>query len=119
MIGQRRLERSGVMVRRLFLVGVLGALVVLLALPATAGAASASPTSLAYGPVALNTTVSRDVTLTVDAGFEVAAASGEGINPPFDFDFDTCSAFIGPGTCNVKERFTPTAAGPAGGTLHV
>ena len=108
------------MVRRtIFVQGLVAAVLLLLAVAAPAGAASADPASIDFGAVPVNTTVSRDVSLTVDAGYEVAAASGEGINPPFDFDFDTCSAFTGPGVCNVKERFTPTATGPAAGTLHV
>ena len=75
-------------------------------------AASASPSSLSFGSVPINTTVSRDVTISVDAGYRTEVASGSGLNPPFAFDFDTCGSgggFSGPGTCNVKERYTPTA----------
>ena len=84
--------------------------------------ASANPPSMNFGSVPINTTVSRDVTLTVDAGYRTEVASGSGLNPPFGFDFSTCGAaggFTGPGTCTVTERFDPTAAGPASGTLTV
>ena len=52
------------------------------------------------------------MTITVDAGYRTELASGSGINAPFGFSFDTCGAgggFTGPGTCNVKQRFTPTS----------
>ena len=50
------------------------------------------------------------MTITVDAGYRTEIASGSGINAPFGFSFDTCGAgggFTGPGTCTVKQRFTP------------
>src|SRR4030095_2564680 len=68
--------------------------------------ASASPSSVAFGDVPLNTTVTRDVSITVDAGYATQIASGSGINAPFGFSFDTCGTgggFSGPGTCNVKQ----------------
>ena len=70
----------------------------------------------------MNTTVTRDVSITVDAGYRTQLASGSGINAPFSFDFDSCGAgggFTGPGTCTVKQSFRPTAAGPFGGTTNV
>ena len=85
---------------------------VLLATCGTASAASAEPASVAFGDVPINTTATRDVSITVDAGYRTQLASGSGINAPFSFDFDTCGAgggFAGPGTCNVKQRFSPTA----------
>src|SRR5215218_3852094 len=100
------------------MVGALG----VLALPSTAFAAGASPSSIAFGSVPINTTVTRDVTITADAGYRVELASGSGINAPFSFDFDTCGAgggFPGPGTCNVKESFWPTAATASSGTTNV
>src|SRR4051812_11285883 len=83
-----------------------------LVLPSATQASSANPAGVAFGTVPLNTTVSQNVTITVDAGYRTELASGSGLNAPFAFDFDTCAAgggFTGPGTCNVKERFTPTA----------
>src|SRR5205814_1081300 len=72
------------------------------------------------GDVPLDTTVTRDESMTVDTGYEVELASGSGINVPFSFNFDTCSgSFAGPGTCNVKESFSPTAVGPATATTNV
>ena len=85
-------------------------------------AASANPASINFGSVPINTTVSRDVTLTVDAGYRTEVASGGGLNPPFGFDFSTCGAaggFTGPGTCTITESFTPTAATSSSGTLTV
>jgi uncharacterized repeat protein (TIGR01451 family) len=102
--------------------GVLVAAVFcLLGLPATAGAASADPASVDYGSVPINTSVTRDITLTIDSGFQIIGASG-GLNPPFGLNFDTCAnggGFTGPGTCNLKETFNPTTVGAASDTLHL
>ena len=104
--------------------------------PSRAAAASRSPTSLRHGvgvrgrePVDGRLRqrpdqhdATRDVTITVDTGYRTQLASGSGINAPFSFDFDTCGAgggFAGPGTCNVKQRFTPTARRLVGGTTNV
>ena len=72
-------------------------------------AAAANPASIDFGSVPINTTASRAVTLTVDAGYQLSLASGTGINAPFGFAFGTCSGFNGPGTCSVTESYTPTA----------
>ena len=85
-------------------------------------AASANPPSVNFGNVGINTTATQPVTLTIDAGYRAEVASGGGLNPPFGFDFSTCGAgggFTGPGTCTINESFSPTAAGPASGTLNV
>jgi hypothetical protein len=85
-------------------------------------AASASPSSVGFGNVPVNTTATRDVSITVDAGYRAQLASGSGINAPFAFDLDTCGTgggFTGPGTCNVKQRFSPTAATASSGTTNV
>src|SRR6185295_3888377 len=84
--------------------------------------ASASPSSVAFGNVPINTTQTRDVTITVDAGYRTEIASGSGINAPFSFSFDTCGTgggFTGPGTCNVKQSFRPTSATASSGTTNV
>ena len=72
-------------------------------------AAAANPASIDFGNVPINTTASRAVTVTVDAGYQLSLASGTGINAPFGFAFGTCSGFNGPGTCSVTESYTPTA----------
>src|SRR3954469_6237199 len=109
--------------RRLVGLGmVLGILVAAFALPGRAQASGAVPSSVAFGNVPLNTTQTRDVSITVDTGYVVQLASGSGINVPFSFDFDTCGAgggFTGPGTCNVKQSFRPTAATSSSGTTNV
>ena len=84
--------------------------------------ASANPPSVNFGNVGINTTATQAVTLTIDAGYRASVASGSGLNPPFGFDFSVCGAsggFTGPGTCTINERFSPTAAGAASGTLNV
>ena len=53
---------------------------------------SANPTSINFGAVPINTTVSHDVAITVDAGYRAEVASGSGINVPFGFSFNTCGA---------------------------
>jgi hypothetical protein len=109
-------------VRRLIGLGLLVGLLALCAVPGSAQAAGASPSSVAFGSVALNTTVTRDVTITVDAGYTTTVASGTGIGAPFSFAFDTCGAgggFTGPGTCNVKQSFKPTALTASSGTTNV
>ncbi len=101
---------------------VLGALLAAFALPSTAHAAGASPSAVDFGDVPINTTVTSDVTITVDAGYRTEIASGSGINAPFGFSFDTCGAgggFTGPGTCTVKQRFTPTTTGTFNGSTNV
>ncbi len=84
--------------------------------------ATANPASVDFGNVPINTTASRDVSITVDAGYRTEVASGSGLNAPFAFDFDTCGAgggFTGPGTCNVKERYTPTTLTHSTATTNV
>src|SRR6185503_6961686 len=84
--------------------------------------ATANPSTVEFGSVPINTTVTRDVSITVDAGYAVQLASGSGINAPFSFGFDTCGAgggFTGPGTCNVKASFRPTAGTASSGTTNV
>src|SRR4051812_38605682 len=101
---------------------VLGLLFVVSALPGRAEAAGANPSTVAFGTVPINTTVTSDVTITVDAGYRTQLASGSGINVPFSFDFDSCGAgggFAGPGTCTVKQSFRPTSATASSGTTNV
>jgi hypothetical protein len=84
--------------------------------------ASANPTTIPFGNVPINTTVTQSVTITVDAGYRSEVASGSGLNQPFSFNFDTCGTgggFAGPGTCNVKESFTPTTLAFSSGTTNV
>jgi hypothetical protein len=86
---------------------------------------SLSPTSLSFGPQAVDT-VSPPQTVTVrntgDAALEVLFVDVAGTHP-FDFTVtaDGCSAtVVAPnGTCAVNVSFTPTVAGPRSGTLTV
>ena len=81
--------------------------------------AAASPTSIDFGAVPINTTASRAVNVTVDAGFRLSLASGSGINAPFNLSFDGCSNFPGPGSCSVTESYSPTAVSSSSGTLNL
>ena len=56
---------------------VLGLILAAFALPSTAHAGSASPNPVEFGDVPVNTTVTRDVTITVDAGYRTELASGQ------------------------------------------
>src|SRR5207237_10120546 len=49
---------------------------------------AANPASLDFGAVPVNTTASRDVTITVDSGYYVDSANGEGINFTYDITID-------------------------------
>jgi uncharacterized repeat protein (TIGR01451 family) len=69
--------------------------------------------------VPVGTTVTQTITLTLDGGYRIGAASGGGASAPFQFAGDACATFTGPGTCTIKESFTPNAIGAAGGTLTV
>jgi hypothetical protein len=92
------------------------------AVPGSAQAAGASPSSVTFANAPLNTTVTRDVTITIDAGYKTSVSSGSGLSAPFSFDFGTCGAgggFVGPGTCTVKQSFKPTALTTASGTTNV
>ena len=82
-------------------------------------AAAASPASVAFGNVPINTTATQAVTITLDAGYRTGIASGSGTDAPFSLDFGACGGFTGPGTCIVQQRFTPTTSGPASGTTTV
>jgi hypothetical protein len=72
---------------------------------------TADPAYVVFGDVPFYVTVSRSVTITVDAGFRFSPGS---VSAPFGFDADTCGVaggFTGPGTCTVKVSYTPTLAG--------
>jgi hypothetical protein len=75
----------------------------------------AGSSSLDFGTVLPNTTSTLAITLTVDSGYQVIAASGlSGLNPPFGFTGGTCLGGGGaawPGTCTAFESFTPAGLG--------
>jgi Abnormal spindle-like microcephaly-assoc'd, ASPM-SPD-2-Hydin len=87
---------------------------VALALPSGALAATASPDSLAFGSVRVGTTSAPQTTTVSGAVTGAPTVSGAG----FAITEQTCPP---PplGTCTVSVTFTPTAAGPASGTLTV
>jgi hypothetical protein len=67
--------------------------------------------------VPINTTASRDISVTVDAGYRLSLASGAGTSTPFSFAFGACTNFPGPGSCTVTESYRPTTFAPSSGTL--
>jgi hypothetical protein len=92
------------------------AMALLLAVPGTAAAISTDPTSLAFGNVPLNTKVTKDVAVTVDAGYRVNGAYMP-FTPGFSLDFWTCLSLVAPGTCTVKVSYTPTTLGDVTDTM--
>jgi len=53
--------------------------------------AAASPATLDFGSIPVNTSATLPDTITVDAGYSVESAGGiSGLNPPFGFQFGTC-----------------------------
>lgn len=78
------------------------------------------PSSIDFGDVPINTTLTLPVDLSVTDGFKVFGAGGAGVNTPFSFNFNTCDfIFTGPGTCTIKETFSPVSLGPVSGNLIV
>jgi hypothetical protein len=57
----------------------------------------------------MNTIGTVDVSITVDAGKEIAIATGTGADAPFGVYFGSCLAFRGPGTCTLEELYTPSS----------
>ena len=92
------------------LAALVVSVVALLVLPPDAGAISADPMAIDFGVVPVGATVSQNIAVTIAEDFRMGNAYGLGTAPPFDFDFDTCSRFAGPGTCNVVVSFAPTFA---------
>jgi hypothetical protein len=82
-------------------------------------AATATPASIDFGNVPLNTTVKRNISLKPDAGYKISTASGTGASAPFSFSFGGCNNFAGPGSCTASESFKPTTLTSSSGTLTV
>jgi hypothetical protein len=81
-------------------------------------AAAASPTLVDFGNVQINTTASRNVMITVDAGYLFSVTPSG--STEFSFDFGTChNPFRGPGTCTAIENFKPLVAGLVVGHVDV
>jgi len=81
-------------------------LALVLSHPAVAG--SANPPSVAFGNVPVNTSVTQNVAITIDAGYYIANVSGSGASGPFGFSYGTCvgiGGFTGPGTCTAIASF--------------
>jgi uncharacterized repeat protein (TIGR01451 family) len=116
----RREEMAGLGTRGL--AALVAVVFVMLVVPGTAGAFSGSPNPYDFGSVALNTTASKDIDVTLDAGYRIsiAADNGGGLNAPYSFDFGTCtSTTVGPTTCHITESFTPTVTGATSGGVRL
>jgi len=91
-------------------------------LPGPAQGGMANPSAVNFGNVPINTTVTRNVAITIDAGYDIANASGAGTSVPWGFNYGTCGGvggFTGPGTCTVIASFTPTSFLIAGSTANI
>jgi hypothetical protein len=75
---------------------------------------AANPPLVNFANVQVNTTASRNVTITIDAGYYFNGANGPP-GGPFTFDPGTCAGtgngFRGPGTCVANIGFTPAGLG--------
>jgi len=103
-------------------VGIVSALVVMvvLGLPGSVRAGSASPQVVYLTDVPINTTGSADVSITVDAGEQLSIlAEGTGADAPFGVSFGSCLAFEGPGTCTLHQLYTPSSDGVVHATTKV
>ena len=88
--------------------------------PAQGG--TANPSAVNFGNVPINTTVTRNVAMTIDAGYYIANPSGAGASPPWGFAYGTCvgvGGFTGPGTCTAIASFTPTSFQIVGSTADI
>src|SRR5262249_59216098 len=103
--------RSGAWARR---AALALALIALIAIPGTANANPASPSSIDFGDVPINTTAMRTMTQTIDAGYSWAGADFDDILH-FGFGLEPCGA--GPSTCSFPVFFTPSSVGPLSGTM--
>ena len=84
------------------------------------GAASVKPSFVDFGNVVINTTVTKQVTITVDAGYKIGSQwTGTGIGgiEVQSSASHTCVGFVGPGTCSFSLSFSPTKIGGGPGTL--
>lgn len=96
------------------------ALTMILAGPVQGG--MANPSNLDFGNVPIFTTGTKNVAITIDAGYYIANTSGAGTSAPFGFNYGTCvgvGGFTGPGTCTAMATFAPTGPFPAVGTATV
>jgi large repetitive protein len=68
-------------------------------------ALAVSPSSLSFGSVPINSTVTLPLTVTADTGYEVHQVSG--VTSEITIDFGTCSGLVGPVTCSINVHYTP------------
>jgi hypothetical protein len=84
----------------------------------TTARAATGPSSLDFGTVPVGSSESIQFTVTAAPGYEVASASGSGLNPPWDLRFDNCVSGDG-NSCTMTETFTPTSQTTYTGTLRL
>jgi Bacterial Ig-like domain (group 3) len=78
----------------------------------TVSVASLDPTTLAFGDVALGTSKTLPIAVTLDSGYSLASlSSGDGaFSPPWTLDTSSCSA-SSDAPCTIHETFTAAALG--------
>ena len=90
--------------------------------PGLAHGSMANPSTVDFGNVPIFTTGTKNVAITIDAGYYIANTSGTGTSAPFGFNYGTCvgvGGFTGPGTCTAIATFAPTGPFPEGGSATV
>jgi hypothetical protein len=81
---------------------------------------TATPTSVNFGQVPLNTMASQTITLNADSNFTPAVSVVTGGTPsPFGLTDNTCAKFVGPGNCTVDATYSPTTTSGDSGVLDV
>src|SRR5260221_619803 len=104
------------MIRAIRAAIVVAALIALVAIPGTAHAISAGPSSVDFGDVPLNTTVTETIVITLDSGYRFGGLNVNSLSTRFGGDPGTCAGFVGPGTCDIKASFGPTTNNAGLGT---
>lgn len=82
---------------------------------------SVAPTTLTFPAQGTGTTSSAQPVVVTSSGTSPLNVSSVTISGPFQVSSDGCSgkSITPPGTCTVQVVFTPTAVGPATGTLTI
>jgi Bacterial Ig-like domain (group 3) len=79
--------------------------------------ANLAPSNLTFGPQTINTPSTVQKATLQNIGNGVLNISGVAINGPFSQSNNCGSSLAAGGSCTFSITFTPTAAGPSGGTL--
>jgi hypothetical protein len=78
------------------------------------------PTSINFGNVIVGRTKTITASITPDTFWSVYDAEGSATGVPLSTNLGTCAnRFTGPGTCRLKESFTPTFRGSISAVLSI